>query len=381
MKIGIVTLLDNKNYGNRWQNYAMNELLRSNGIETENIYFWKRSVDREGLPEKIKRLLPIRFAYKIHILRTYKIYNFAMLKRVLKFSKFTLKYMGANVVLIDSYDEISKRIEYEKYEYFAVGSDQVWNPYYLADPIYFLTFVEKKKRLAFMASFGSETLPKNQINNYTKWIMEMAYISVREANGADLVRKLTGKSADVFFDPTLLLEQKKWIKLSEKPKKVFLPSEYAVSFMFDAGESSITALCRKKNMELIILNSKVNQNFFSIDPSEMLYIINHASMVFTDSFHIMALSIKLNKQLYVFERPGFEYMFCRLESVLERLQITQCIFRGEKNFQWNPISESEFQSLNQKLEIEKTAFIKTVFKVTGFKKDELENVLNWRKQN
>lgn len=355
MKIAIITLLDNKNYGNRWQNYAMNVLLKTVGIETENVYFWIRNTGKDNLTEKIKNRLPIRLAYVIHIFRSYKINNIAMFKRVRKFSKFTQQYMGARLILVNVYDEIQEHIVTEEYDYFVVGSDQVWNPYYLADPIYFLYFVEKKKRLAFMASFGSDDIPGDKVDCYKKWLSEMAYISVREPVGSRLVEELTGKTADVFFDPTLLLDQEKWIGLARKPKGVALPELYAVSFMFNSSNDDIQALCNERGIELLLLNNQSFYKLYSLDPAEMLYVINHSQMIFTDSFHMMALSIKLNKQFYVLKRPGFEYMFNRLSTTLERLCITDCVFDKAK-FVWEPVSKEQFGQINRILQEQKTEF-------------------------
>lgn len=359
MKIAVITLLDNKNYGNRWQNYAMNALLRSVGIETENIYFWVRNADRDSLSEKVKRRLPIRLAYRIHICRAYQIDNAAMFRRVLRFSGFTRKYMGARLILVNTHDELQERIRTEEYDYFAVGSDQVWNPYYLADPVYFLDFAERGKRLAFMASFGSDEIPADKVAHYRKGLSEMTYISVREPAGARLVEELTGKTADVFLDPTLLLEREKWIGLARKPGNVTLPDSYAVSFMFDSSNEYTQALCDEKGLELLLLNDRSFQKLYSLDPAEMLYVIDHSRMIFTDSFHVMALSIKLNKQFYVFNRPGFEYMFGRLRSVLERLCITDCIFDRAK-FRWEPVSDKQFKRINRILEEQRTAFTEKI---------------------
>src|SRR4029078_9630105 len=47
------------------------------------------------------------------------------------------------------------------YDYFVVGSDQVWNPEFrkLAE-IDFLTFAGKRKRIAFSASIGMPEIPE-----------------------------------------------------------------------------------------------------------------------------------------------------------------------------------------------------------------------------
>ena len=360
MKIGIITLHDEKNYGNRWQNYAMNQLLKSVGIETVNIFFWERNAKRKCFRETLKRLLPIRIAYFFHKVSVYQINDFQMLKRVVKFTKFTKKYISFRLVLANTYEELCEKMGAEICDYYAVGSDQVWNPYYVANPTYFLQFADGKKRLAFMASFGTDEIPMDQIINYKKWLSEMSYISVREPSGADIVKTLTGKHADVFFDPTLLLDKEIWLSLAVQPKTIKLPKHYVAIFMFDYKADILKECCDNWNMDILVLNDKKYKQLYSIDPAEMLYVLSHAEMVFTDSFHIMALSIKLNKQFYVFKRTGFEYMFSRLESTLSRLGIQQCVYMDNSEILLRPVSEEKYEEINHILDIEKKRFLETV---------------------
>lgn len=360
MKIGIITLLDEKNYGNRWQNYAMNCLLQSVGLETTNIYIWERNANRKGFRESIKRILPLKIAYLLHAVSAYEINDFISLKRVIKFRFFTKKNMGLNLILVNTFDELSNQKEFDMFDCFAAGSDQVWNPFYVDNPIYFLQFVDSKKRFALMASFGCDEIPKNEIINYKKWISEMNYISVREPSGADIVKKLTGKHADVFFDPTLLLSKDKWLELIKKPKFVQLPKRYAVIFMFNCSYDSIKNICNNWNIEVLVLNSKLCKSLYSIDPAEMLYVLNNAEIIFTDSFHIMALSIRLNKQFYVSKRKGFEYMFSRLESTLNRLQLVQCIYHDINDINLEPISKEKYDRINYELDTERKRFLSTI---------------------
>lgn len=362
MKVGIITLLDEKNYGNRWQNYAMNELLHSVNIETENIYFWKRTTNRSCWRETIKRVLPIKIAYYFHAVSAYQIKDLASLRRVIKFTIFTKKYMGAKILLGNNISDVSKQIDINKYDYFVAGSDQIWNPYYVADPFYFLQFAPPEKRIAFMASFGSDEIPEDIKYNYAIWIGEMQYVSVREPSGASIIESLIGEKIDVFLDPTLLVKKSLWLGLSRKQPNIKLPNRYAVAFMFDCEIQSLKDICYENNLELLILNNKDYKTLYSLDPAEMLYVLNNAQIIFTDSFHIMALSIKLNKQFYVFKRTGFEYMFSRLESTLKRLDLMHCEFVDNENINLNPIPDYTFEKINFKLEEERLRFLAIIKK-------------------
>ena len=365
MKIGIITLLDEKNYGNRWQNFAMNNLLQSMGYETYNIYFWIRNAQKKDVREIIKRILPIRIAYLLHAISSYEIKDAVSLKKVIKFTRFTKKYYDFQLILSNTYEELCATFDSNVCDFYVVGSDQVWNPYYVANPIYFLQFIkDRKKRLAFMASFGSKIIPGKQVINYQKWISEMSYISVREQSGINIVSLLTGRKADQFLDPTLLVDVEIWREISKKPKGITLPEKYVAIFMFNYDIKQLENMCIDLDMQLIILNDKRYKKFFSLDPSEMLYILDHATMIFTDSFHIMALSIKFNKQFYVFKRKGFEYMFDRLKATLERLDILQCIYKASENIDLYPVLKDKFEEINYKCKAEKKRFLKTVCEIT-----------------
>ena len=92
----------------------------------------------------------------------------------------------------------------DEYDFFVIGSDQVWNPDFKV-PGRFLEFAPPKKRIAYAASIVVPKLPENVINTYRKRILEMPYVSVREKDGCDLVEKLTGKRPLHVVDPVLLL--------------------------------------------------------------------------------------------------------------------------------------------------------------------------------
>ena len=81
---------------------------------------------------------------------------------------------------------------------------------------YFLTFADKSKRIAYAPSFSCPKLPKSHEKKYRKWLREMSRVSVRETEGAELIRELTGIDAPVLVDPTLLLSKKQWLSIANK---------------------------------------------------------------------------------------------------------------------------------------------------------------------
>lgn len=153
-KIGIITLNDNNNYGNRLQNLATQKILAKLGFNAETIinktidrknrnikYYMKRfSVKkmREFTEQIIKRKI-IDKKKKNHITIEKRKENFKIFNENITFSKY----------IINEYKNL-ENIE-KQYDYFVVGSDQVWNPYlqHIKD-VNFLMFSPKKKILLML---------------------------------------------------------------------------------------------------------------------------------------------------------------------------------------------------------------------------------------
>lgn len=59
MKVAIITLIDENNYGNRLQNYALQEFLKGQGIEAETIYLKpsKSFFDTSYVYNKVKLII------------------------------------------------------------------------------------------------------------------------------------------------------------------------------------------------------------------------------------------------------------------------------------------------------------------------------------
>src|SRR5699024_4424214 len=103
------------------------------------------------------------------------------------------------------------------FDFFIVGSDQVWNPHNLhGTSFYFLDFAPKEKRISYSASFGIDSIPEKYEKLYIEKLSEMSHISVREHAGANIVKKLTGTDAPVLVDPTMLLTKDEWLSLSKR---------------------------------------------------------------------------------------------------------------------------------------------------------------------
>ena len=311
MKAGIVTITNGYNYGNRLQNYAVQESLKSIGIEAETI--WKNT--------NVFDIENTKYLFKLYLK---KILHYHLTKeenRVLNFHRFNRKYICKSKFIID--ETIPEGLD-GAYDYFIAGSDQVWNPYLAyCTEANFLTFTQTKKNVANSPSSACDAIPKEKIDEFTEWIKDFQFLSVREEKGAEIIEQLCKRKAEVLCDPTMFISAENWRRIAKRPKKI--ASKYLL--MYFLGECNsvsrewIRVLAERNHLQVIELQNEKN---FGIAPDEFIYLIDHAACVCTDSFHGSVFSLILHTPFVVFEREeNFEKMNSRLDTLLSKMQCSE----------------------------------------------------------
>lgn len=314
-KVGIVTIIDKNNYGNRLQNYAlsyycnkkyncdMTTLLNENFSNERNMFFF--------------RMLKNFFRRNI-------VNNYDRQKRFIEFDK--------NIKFSDK--KINCFSKLKKYDYLIVGSDQVWNPLFrrLRD-VDVLKNIDGNKRISYAASFGIKEIPKKYNKKIEKEIGKFKAISVREDRGKEIIEKLTGRSdIEVLVDPTMLLTDKEWDKVSKKPK--MLNSEkfilnYFLGELSEERKKEIEKVAKENNCEIINILDK-NSPFYECGPSEFLYLEKNAFLICTDSFHSSVFAILYNRPFVIFDREqkGVASMNSRLETLISKFNLKNRKYNG-----------------------------------------------------
>lgn len=325
-KVAILTLNGYYNYGNRLQNYALQESLKSLGFMVETIIY-ARSSQKLTLSERVQFLRDnsIKDIYsKINSKIWKSIRKESIKKRTNIFKKFTCDYIKETDYFI-SRDNIPSDIA-DKYDYFVTGSDQVWNPSSLGgSSIYFLTFAPKHKRIAYAPSFGVSEIKPEYKEKYKEWISEIPWLSVREDDGARIIKELTGRDAPVLVDPTLLLTKEKWLSIAKeaknKPKGNYLLT-YFLGGIPPKYKKQIKKIAKVNNLEVINLADIRDKETYRTGPSEFIDYINSCSVFCTDSFHGAVFSILFEKPFIVYERMGSTLsMFSRIETLLKKFKL------------------------------------------------------------
>lgn len=310
-KAGIITIMGNANYGNRLQNYAVEQALIQAGFlpttirnvaapKPRNASFIQRLRER-GLLHQFKTLHSI-----IRKRISNRLYADVMKQRENNFKAFSQSNLNLSDFEISNARLDSFQHQLEQFDFFVVGSDQVWNPHYrFCSPIDFLTFAPPEKRIAYSASFGIDTLPPETLDRYRQWLDAFCSISVREQAGADIVHALTGKEATVLIDPTMMLQPSDWDKVAKEPQGMS-GEKYILSY-FLSGEtkqkrSYLEELQKHTKHRLVRLLDFKDQAAYPAGPSEFIHYIKHAEFVVTDSFHGAVFSIIYHKPFVVFGR-------------------------------------------------------------------------------
>lgn len=192
-KVAIITI-ESMNFGNRLQNYALQQVLKSQNCSVKTLH---RKPKISGCKANLKRCVQ-------SILQT----------KAAKFRQFDSNIDFSNIVIDrDNYPQDLSR----QFDYFIVGSDQVWNPFYdfVAGKCDFLTFANDNQKISYAASLGVSEIPKERTEEYKEYLKTFKAISVREKQGAKIVKNLANRETTVVLDPTLLLDENEWTKVEK----------------------------------------------------------------------------------------------------------------------------------------------------------------------
>ena len=304
MKAIILTITGGQNFGNRLQNFALQEELKKQGLTVDTVQNLTRAEDEYKIVTKLKLSIKKIISTLYYIMPFSNNVEFNNWYRRKKFDKFTKRYISQyHTPISDIY--VPENID-DEYDFFVAGSDQIWNPYYLfKSHIEFMDFATKSKRISYAASFGVDKIPNNKISTYKKWLEEIPNISVREQRGAEIVEELIGKKASVVVDPTLLLNGDEWRKIAQKPKWLN-KREYILVYLLGVESEElnkkIKIISLRYNLPVIWLNNPKYKKEYGTDPAEFIYLIDNCRLLCTDSFHGTIFSYNLKTPVAIFER-------------------------------------------------------------------------------
>ncbi len=316
-KIGILTWHYYNNFGSALQSYALQKTIKDLGFQAEIINY--RNIKYNGSPiirkiEKNKRI----FYVICKICNKYSTYSFSNFRR--KYLNQTKPYYS---------EEDLKTCP--NYAAIVVGSDQIWAPN-VFNPVYMLNFLDSStiKKVSYAASVGLDNIPINLKAEYSKYLSDFAHVSVREKDGAELLKKVLNIDAKVVLDPTLLLKIKDYMEIEKSIKHIDKPFAFCYFLNSDNNyEKKVRDFCDKKNLKIIGVSARDRDSTWmslinrKVGPSEFLWLIHNSNVVFTDSYHGTIFSLLYNKKFYTFMRFKSDDPICQnsrirqLESIFD----------------------------------------------------------------
>lgn len=320
-KIACVTLSGNNNFGNKLQNYALQTKIEKMGFECETL--WQNSIKAENI---------------INTLLIYLKYNILLNKkpteREKKFTDFNKKYINYSSNIIDFYTNM-KKIN-KKYDYFIVGSDQVWNCSMTHNyNLFFLEGIDNNKKISYSASFGTYDVREQSKKRVGKDLKKFKSISVREDAGKEIVKRIANRNdVEVLVDPTMLLTAEEWDKIAEKPKQKEIPKKYILNyFLGDISpkrKKEIDRIAKENDCKIINILDK-NDPFYISGPSEFLYLEKNAFLICTDSFHSSVFAVLFNRPFIIFDREqnGIKNMNSRIDTLISKFNLKNRYYNGE----------------------------------------------------
>ncbi len=222
---------------------------------------------------------------------------------------------------------------------FVVGSDQVWSPLgHAGDWVYFLAFAKPEQRIAYAPSIGVSQVPDSALEWLKTGVSGIRYLSVRERQGAEIIRAICDREAEWVVDPTLLLDSAQWSSLATVPE---LPERYVLVYAL-SGDSYIRSAAMRAaaalNAQTVVLpfdavdvldSSGQYHKAFDVGPREFLGAVRNAQAVFTDSFHGTVFSVIFKRPFCTFRRykdAAEAATFSRMESLLGRLGLSDQLY-------------------------------------------------------
>lgn len=321
LKLGLITFHRAINYGGVLQTFALQQAIEKAGANVEIIDYYCPAIEKMYRP-KFKD-----WFRKNNIKRVAAVFlkNGILLFNNKKFSNFRNNYLKTSDKRYLSHEDL-RSAQYDKY---ITGSDQVWSPVCAGfDTAYFLDFVtESKKKNSYAASFGVGAVNEELHNKYYELLHDYNQISVRENDGAKIIKSILNKDVDVVPDPTLLLNKREWGYLFSQKRDI--KDRYILIYMISEDNALINKakeLSKKTGLKIYYVNDRFYKkrgviNLRKVSPEQWVNLFFNAEYIFTNSFHGVAFSINFKKNFFVKALNQNQKVNSRIFNILEHYNL------------------------------------------------------------
>ena len=331
IRIGMMTFLHNDNYGSILQAWALQTTLEDMGFAPTHIDY---APDKQ---EKLRNLLMSGNSPRLILEGIRK--KSATGKMHGGFDEFRKAHIRTTA---PCRDHAALARAAADFDVLLCGSDQIWSPVWL-NPAYFLDFSDKPK-VSYAPSLGVKDMPgRAKQRKIARLVKRFSAVSVREQEGAALIRQMTDIEPTVLPDPVMLVPKAHWqaVMAADVPRE-----KYILCYFIGDNPSyweTVAAIAAKEQCAVrVIPRTEGARNAGhpleeNVPPQRWLGLIDGAAHVVTDSFHGATFSAILNKRCTVVRRYREDDPESK-NSRIDQLLRTLCV-SGLEDADWHVVNE------------------------------------------
>lgn len=326
MKCNILTLHDANNVGAFMQAYSLQYFLEQNNIKSNFIRFTPTG-NNSKLSKAFKIIKSFKFNYLFYKYKTSKKYD-----------------------LINSNLKLDKDFfnENKKYDNLIIGSDEVWNiesTTFTHHPQYFGNNIKSNKIISYAPSANISKV--KTFKNANIDFKNIDYISVRDENTYNIIKKICNIEPTLVCDPTLLVKNYDYMLKQNYDVK---DSNYILVYSYGLSKDeikSVKQLANKLNKKLYSIgtyNNWCDKNIV-VDPYEFMNWLEKADFVVTSTFHGTVLSLKLNKEIVVFPQKSE-----KIKYLIKQFNLSERVYSEKKEINDLIDKKMNYKKINKEID-------------------------------
>lgn len=304
--VGIITTHRTYNFGSFLQAYALQHILELLGYDCEYIDyipFSSQTLSRYDAPVYSRYIWHCFLRDILH--GRWRL----VLEDIAKFrwEKMIRKRLHLTNHIFSTIDELTNNCP--QYDYYIVGSDQVWNEKFSNnDPAFFLSFAPNwGRKISYASSIANKHWSDSFRHSIKKNLVSFHSISCREEVNAKELEKELKRKVTAVLDPVLLLSAKEWQCLTglestghKRPIIFFFFLDYMQDFRSEAL-SILDDTVRHNPALSVISNIPLPREYARTieftTPEAFLKTVNDSQLLISDSFHAITFALLFNSSV------------------------------------------------------------------------------------
>lgn len=229
-----------------------------------------------------------------------------------------------------------------------LGSDSIWeySVHEFGDDEHLIgNRLNSPKIVSYAASFGDMTSSDQFPQFVVDGLNKLSYISVRDNSSFEIVKKLTGREADIVLDPTFLWK-------FDEDSNIVLPDESRYILVYgkvfpENLVKEVKDIARREELRIVgagLYPDWVDEGLGNICPFEWIGRFAKATFVVTCTFHGLMFSIHF-KRKSIFNQV--EYVKNRSEWLIEQLELNN-IYSDKRSAEEILLQEWNYDDITSK---------------------------------